>query len=56
MGVKEGSQLKEKLAVKFWQIGQPNKGKYGCNKKEKEGSEEWRKREQKNKEKQGKNQ
>ena len=30
MGVKEGSQLRRKLAAKFWQTGQPNKGKYGC--------------------------
>ena len=55
IGVKEGSQVKGKLAAKFWQTGQPNKVKYGCKQKEKEGSEEWRKREQKSKEKQGEN-
>ena len=54
MGVKEGNQLRGKLALKFWQTRQPNKVKYGCKQKEKEGSEEWRKREQKRKEKQGK--
>ena len=52
MGVKEDSQLRKKLVAKFWQIGQPNKGKYGCKQKEKEGSEEWRKREKKSKGKQ----
>ena len=56
MGMKDGSQLKEKLAVKVWKVGQPNKFNYGCKKKEKEDGEEWKKREQKNKEKQGKNQ
>ena len=30
ISVKEGSQLRGKLAAKFWQTGQPNKGKYGC--------------------------